>query len=209
VSIFMDRFIGLFSFIAIALLAVLISWNAIDPMLRRSIMVLAAGSGMVLLVALNGAVAKVILKMLSRFKLWNIGERISKIYRAVHEYRDRKRLVFTVFLISLGAQSIYFAVVYLFAKSLGTDLLLRSVLLIMPIVSVISMLPSIGGLGIREGAMVILFTPLIGSDNAFSLSILVLASLLANSLAGAIIYLSAAQFKIKKEDISRLDAYSV
>ena len=71
------------------------------------------------------------------------------------------------------------------------------------------MLPSLGGLGLREGALVALLGPAIGTDSAFSVAILLLAMLLIMSLIGAVIYLSAAQFRIKGSDISKLEKYSV
>jgi len=127
----------------------------------------------------------------------------------VHEYRKKKSLIFAVTGVSLAAQILYFSSVYLFARSLETDLRLTSVFLIMPIVSLVSMLPSLGGLGIRESALVLLFGPLVGTDNAFSLSILLLAALLITSLIGAIIYVSAAQFRMGRADIRKLETYSV
>jgi len=209
IAVFMDRFIGLFSFVAIALVAVLLSWENIAFALKKVILIFAGVSAISLLITLNSSAAKVILKVFSKLRLWNVGEKLSRIYRAVHEYRERKALVFAVFGISFVAQSIYFATVFLCAMSLGAELPVKSVLIIMPIVSVVSMLPSLGGLGIREGAMVVLFGPIIGSDNAFSLSILILAMLLIASLVGGLMYVFAAQFKIKKEELSKLGAYSV
>ena len=158
---------------------------------------------------MNSGVAKVVLKALSAFRIWDIGGKISKIYKAVHEYRNKKTLIIVAGGVSIASQSLYFFIVYLLVKSLGAELPILAVFLIMPLVSIVSMLPSLGGLGLREGALVALLGPVIGTDNAFSAAILLLATLLITSLIGAVIYLSAAQFRIKGTDISKLKKYSV
>lgn len=209
IAVFMDRFIGLFSFICIAIVALFLSWDNVSFTLKKIVLVFAVFGIVGFLVILNSTVAKIILKGLSKFNLWNIGERLSKVYRAVHEYKNKKKLILMVIVISIIAQSIYFSVVFLLAKSLNANIFLATVFLVMPIVSVVSMLPSLGGLGLREGAIVTLFGSFMGNEKAFSLSILLLAILLLTSLVGAVIYASAAQFKIKKAEIRKIETYSV
>ncbi|UCD55611.1 MAG: flippase-like domain-containing protein [Candidatus Omnitrophota bacterium] len=208
ISVFMDRFVGLFSFVFIAIIALFFSWENIDLILKKIVLVFSLFFVIAFLFILNSAIAKVILNALSRFKLWNIGEKLSKVYRAVHEYRNKKSIILIAIGISAAAQSIYFSMIYLLARSLGAEIPVMTVFLLMPIISVVSMLPSLGGLGLREGAIVVLFGPLIGSDNAFSISILLLAILLIVSLAGAVIYITASQFRIK-EAITEIESYSV
>jgi len=203
ISVFMDRFIGLFSFICIGVIALFLSWKNIDPMLKKIVLTFALFFVGTFLVVLNSVLAKVVLKVLSKFKLWNLGEKLSKIYRSVHEYRNKKSTILMAAGISIVAQSLYFLMIYLLARALGSELTLMTAFLIMPIISVVSMLPSLGGLGLREGAMVIFFGPFIGADNAFSVSILLLATLLIVSLVGAVIYVTASQFRIKGVDISK------
>ena len=71
----------------------------------------------------------------------------------------------------------------------------------MPIVSMMSLLPSINGLGLREGSTVVLFGPIIGQDRAFAMSILWLLVLLLTSVIGGIIYAVSPQFKFKLKEI--------
>ena len=208
IAVFMDRFIGLFSFICLAMFALVISWRDIDPSLRKIVFLFALAGLILFSLILNDAITKVIFKFFSKLKFANMGERLSRVYRAVREYKNKKTLLLSVIAISLLAQAIYFVVIYMLVRSLGASMAIKSVFLLMPIVSVISMLPSLGGLGLREGAIVMLFGSSIGSDNAFSVSILLLSVLLIAGLLGALIYASAAQFKIKG-DISKLEKYSI
>jgi len=198
IAVFMDRFIGVFSFIVIASIALLCSWNLINSSIKSAILLFAATGIIVIIVVLNSRIAGVVLGALSRLKLFNMGEKLSKIYRMVHEYRNKKNLLAVVAIISAIVQCSYFVVIFLFAASLGAGLNLRIIFLLMPIVSIISMLPSIGGLGFREGAIVLLFKDFIGSDNALAISILLLVTLLLTSVVGACFYAFAPQFKFKK-----------
>ena len=60
------------------------------------------------------------------------------------------------------------------------------------------MLPSIGGLGLREGAIVAFFGSMVGNEKAFGISILLLATLFLISVIGGIIYLISPQFRSVK-----------
>ena len=62
------------------------------------------------------------------------------------------------------------------------------ILLIMPIIYIASMLPSVNGLGVREGAFLILFRPIIGAEKAFALSLLWLFLYLLFSIFGGFVY---------------------
>jgi len=73
----------------------------------------------------------------------------------------------------------------------------------MPIISAMSLIPSINGLGIREGATVLLFAPLIGKENAFAISILLLAALFIVSIIGGIVYLASPQFKMNLKEVRK------
>jgi len=60
------------------------------------------------------------------------------------------------------------------------------------------MIPSIGGLGVREGAMVAFFSPLVGRDTSFAVSLLLLFGLFIISFVGGLTYLYWINFKRKK-----------
>jgi uncharacterized protein (TIRG00374 family) len=118
-----------------------------------------------------------------------LGERLESLYGIVHDYRNRLDIIAKALLMSLAAQSMYFLSMYFFFLSLGQDIGVGNVYLIMPIVIFISMFPSLGGLGVREGGMVAFFGPLAGKDSAFAASLLLLFMLFFVSLIGGIVYL--------------------
>lgn len=196
VSIFMDRIIGVFSFALIGLVALLFCRNNItSPSIKKSVLIFAGLCVLFALISLNAKIGKFVLKIFSKVRFMNIGDKLSKAYKLLYNYRNKKEVLLKAFFMSVAIQILYFIVIYALFKAVNIGISFNLVLLIMPIVSIISMLPSIGGLGIREGAFVALFGPLVGSERAFGISILLLAILFLTSIIGGIIYLSSPQFR--------------
>ena len=188
-SVFMDRYIGLLSFAAIAFIALLISWNFVkDPLIKKVVLFFFLGCLCFLFVSLNRQAEKIISKLLKKFKFFNLGEKLHKVFLVVHDYRNKMPIIYKTFLVSIVAQVVYVFIVLILFNAIHTDVGFKNVLLIMPIVSVISMLPSIGGLGLREGSIVALFGSITGNDKAFSVGILLFALLLFVSIIGGIMY---------------------
>ena len=130
-----------------------------------------------------------------------IKDKLRKIYEVIHQYQYQKTLMLKSFLISFVSQMLFFTSLGVVALSIGSRIPIKDLLIKMPIVSMMSLLPSINGLGLREGSTVVLFGPLIGPDKAFAMSILWLLILLCLSIIGGLIYTFSPQFKIKIKDI--------
>jgi len=64
------------------------------------------------------------------------------------------------------------------------------------------MLPSLGGLGVSEGAYVFLFSTLILKSEALALSLLMRLVLLIAGLIGGAIYIFSSQYHVKVTDNS-------
>ncbi|MFH1996261.1 MAG: lysylphosphatidylglycerol synthase domain-containing protein [Candidatus Omnitrophota bacterium] len=139
------------------------------------------------------------------FFLKPVREKLTKLYDAIHRYRHNKKVAVQSVAISILSQVLYFSSICALAKGIGTPIAIRQVFLRMPIVCAIGLVPSIGGLGVREGAIVLLFQPLVGKEAAFALSILALVLLMTAGIIGGIIYAFSPQFRIKavaKESLS-------
>ena len=79
--------------------------------------------------------------------------------------------------------------IYFFVLFLGGNVHLIKLFLIVPLVWAISMLPSLNGLGVREGAFVYFLKGDIGADAAFAVSILWLGVIIIYSIIGGILNL--------------------
>ena len=97
----------------------------------------------------------------------------------------------TVLLLSVAVQVLSILAVFVLARGLALSIPLGLLALIMPIIWLVSLLPSLNGLGLREGAFVYFLGHLAGRDGAFALSMLWLAVITAVSLLGALAYLAS------------------
>ena len=162
-SVFMDRFIGLYSFLIVAAIALAVDQGKFQvKMIRPLVFALLAVGVAGVVVATNTTIAGGIEHFLKNLKLLRLGEKLHAIYSIVHDYRNRADIVVKSIVVSVAAQSVYFVVVWLFFLSLGHRVGMGNIFLIMPVVTFISMLPSLGGLGVREGATVAFFSAIVG-----------------------------------------------
>jgi len=134
-------------------------------------------------------------------KLWY--EKIKNGYDFLNIYsRHRMVLLWSLFL-SVITQVLSIIVTYVFAKALGAhDIGMGIFFIVVPIAGIMTLIPSLNGLGVREGAFVYLLSPYMPSEKAFALSILVLAALVLNGVIGGFIYgFRKNIFSFKAEDI--------
>ncbi|MGB2629770.1 MAG: lysylphosphatidylglycerol synthase transmembrane domain-containing protein [Candidatus Omnitrophota bacterium] len=188
-SVFMDRFLGLYSFLIIAAGALIINREGFQiTLVKKMVFVfLIVGVAMFLIIT-NKTVAVFMERFFEKVKMFQLGKRLEDLYGIVHDYRNRRDIIAKAIMVSFVGQCVYFIVIYLLFAAVGQRIGIGNVFLIMPVVTFISMFPSLGGLGVREGAMVALFAPLAGKENAFAASLLLLFLLFIISFIGGIIY---------------------
>ena len=200
-AVFVDRAIGLFTMIFMGFLALLlVGANVIDESVRRMLYVITAISVLAVVFILNKNFARIFSVLLLFFK--PIEERLKRAYGTVNKYRHNLPIIFKSLIISVMSQILFFISIGILASSIDSRISTMDILLRMPIISAMSLLPSINGLGVREGSTVLLFGPLIGKENAFAVSILWLLALLLISFIGGVIYAVSPQFKVKLNQIA-------
>lgn len=199
-SIFVDRLIGLLTMILMAFVVLTFAGNRVaDNTVKYLIYGMAALSILLISFMTNKGLARMLSIFL--FFLQPIEKKLKRIYNAISGYRHHKALIFQSFFISIASQILFFMCLGILALSIGSSIPIIEILLRAPIISVLSLLPSINGLGLREGATVVFFGPMIGKENAFAISILWLLVLFITSLIGGIVYALSPQFKIKLREI--------
>ena len=184
---FMDRFIGLFSTCALALMAYpLIA--AVERVWLVSVLVpVLVGLMVVLAMGLSRRIGTVIEGLIVRLLPTTVAELVGKLRQSIVVYRHRAGLLFAVWLISLGVQSSRILVYWMAGLALGMDPGLVYFACFQPVAAVLAALPiSIGGLGVREGTLVGLFSSVgIGRELATAMSLLgYVAGILASLLGG-------------------------
>jgi len=135
-------------------------------------------------------------RRLSRFPilrkdLMGMRRHLKEFYYSLYRFRGHKGMLVTLMVSSLIYQALHILTIYLVALSLGIDLPLAYFFLFIPVVMVVALIPvSLNGVGMREGAWVLLFGQVgLSSAEAFSMSILSFLVMAVVSLAGGVFYL--------------------
>jgi uncharacterized membrane protein YbhN (UPF0104 family) len=187
-SVLVDRFLGLFVLFAIALLALAGGYELVTPQVRLVIALVfvasLVGAGLLLQRTWIEAWGRRlgVGRLLGRFRL------LRELYESIHLYGPvalSKALV-----ASVGWNLILVVAYYLLGQAVGINLSLWYYFLFVPIISVLLMIPSLGGLGVREGATVILFRQVgVPESQAFALALAYDVTLWTTALIGAGLYI--------------------
>jgi uncharacterized protein (TIRG00374 family) len=132
--------------------------------------------------------------------LQKILDKLNNVYNTFLSFKNYKWTLVRVIFYSLTLQFAVIINYWLASRSLGIPLNLSVFIFIVPVVSIISMLPiSLGGIGVREGSLVFLMVSL-GAQNAKAAmcSLLLFAMLLVMGIIGGLIY-AIRPFLAKKE----------
>ncbi len=189
-SVFMDRIIGMLAILFIAVVAVVFDRGRFSLAVIRPMIFIFLVIGMTgIVVVTNRTVARLMERFFTRFRMMGLGERLNEAYSIIHDYRNRPDVVVRSLLYSVLVQASNCILVYFLFVSLGKPVSLGNIFLLMPVVVFISMVPSIGGLGVREYAMVAFFSVVAGREVSFAVSLLVLAGNFLVSIAGGLVYM--------------------
>ena len=189
-AVFFDRFFGFLSIGLLAFLGLLFMNRHIkDPQVFWGCLVFSVVVLVSFILFLNKAITKAIFSRLLHLPAFQRDSKLRKLYNALNAYKEHKSIVSNLILISLVAQGLSVVLLYCIIRGISQDISFLSLLLVMPLVSVASMIPSINGLGVREGAFVIFLGEFISKENAAAVSILFLANILITSFIGGVPYL--------------------
>lgn len=187
-SIVLDRIFGFITITIVALISYFVARKmADDKSLLNGILILFVISWAGLLFLLNEKFYTFACNLFNRFKV--VKEKLLKLHEAFVLIKGKfYQVSFIIFLSALG--QIMLGFVYFFtAKGLHQDADLIYCIAFAPLICVASSLPSIGGLGFRENATVLLFMKIgITKPAAVSISLLNLLYLIIIGLVGAIVY---------------------
>ncbi|HZP85912.1 MAG TPA: lysylphosphatidylglycerol synthase domain-containing protein, partial [Burkholderiales bacterium] len=146
-------------------------------------------------IILAGALALAVLLAVTRFRRWLEPWRVTrvlvKLSSAAQQVFWRPGTLVWIVALTIGSYALASLVVHLLARGLGVDLPLGEALLLVPLVTLVSVLPiSIAGWGVRESAMVVALG-LIGvpAAAAFSLSVLYGLVIMATGIPGGVLWL--------------------
>ncbi|MGC8977049.1 MAG: lysylphosphatidylglycerol synthase transmembrane domain-containing protein [Candidatus Ratteibacteria bacterium] len=126
-----------------------------------------------------------------------LNEKFLNLYNSIHFYfTEDKRKFYSAVLISFFLQILSIISQYLIGIAvLKKNLNILPFFVFIPLIWTSTLIPSLGGLGVREFSYIFFFSDFIGKNNANALSFLVFLSVILNGIFGGIIFLT---FKYKK-----------
>jgi uncharacterized protein (TIRG00374 family) len=188
-SVLVDRFLGLFVLFAIALLALIASPELAGPQVWFIV-------GPVFIASL---ISVALLVQRTWIESW--GQRLGlggvlgqikilrELYESLHLYSAGALLKATA--IAVVWNLILILAYHLLGRAVGIDLSAWYYLLLVPVISILELIPSLGGLGIREGATVLLFGQLgVAQTQALALALAYDLILVSAGFVGALVYLT-------------------
>lgn len=186
-SIFMDRYLGFVMLLMICLIAFPFGYTYLEG-LRIEWM-----PPLIVLVFIIASLLIFGLRLGKRIKM------LSEFYDYFHFYRGQKVIIGKALFISVFVQLSGILAVYILALGIGEHISFLACLLFLPLIIMFTSLPiSISGIGVREGAFVLLFGFIgIKPEVATALSLLWFLSIIAGSLLGLVEYI-----RYKKEETS-------
>jgi glycosyltransferase 2 family protein len=191
-TVVMDRIIGT---VALAGLALVTTLPAIDrfhlSLIYGALVVFFASSVLLLWAVFHPGLLPAIERLLARFGLGGLKPHLDELAARFQHFRGRRRLLAGLFVVAVLVQLSRIAVHVLVARALGIGTPLTYFFLFVPLLAVIVSLPiSLNGIGVREGAGIILFG-LVGVQRApaFSLQFTTYLVGVAVSLIGMLIFL--------------------
>ncbi len=111
-----------------------------------------------------------LLRLFDRFTLLRIGERFNKMIGAIHMLKDRRGVLLSVFILSVLSQASIVFMNYFLAWAFQLQVGLMYLFLVVPVTFLLTMLPSINGVGFRDGGF-IFFLSKVGVANAGAISL--------------------------------------
>ncbi len=159
-TVFFDRLIGFFVMTTMALLSGLFWHNIFQSNSLETLTIIIFLLWVVsFLFLFNENLASRIGWLFRLMLTPRMNHKIRAIYQSINAFKNEQRLLLTIVLISLVVQSLRILVHYCAALSVGVQLHLKYFIIFIPVIALLSSLPiSIGGIGIREGSAVALFS---------------------------------------------------
>lgn len=188
-SLVIDRLIGATALVILASSALLIKGGLITNASAKLIVWFFLLALIVLIMFLfSRFLSEKISVLFFILKLKRLGERVQNLHNILAEFRKSPKLIYALFYgFSIQVLNVFCA--YLLSGSLGLNLPLGIFFVFIPVIQIVSALPSLGGLGIREGAFVYFFKDFVQPEYALAISILYLGPMIFLSFFGGFMYM--------------------
>jgi uncharacterized protein (TIRG00374 family) len=189
-SVVLDRLSGFAGLVIVALIAYVVGTRVVDaPMVIVPIVILTALSLLIGGMLFNQKFYQFFGGIVSGFP--RIQKGILEMHEDVSLMRGKKRTGFGCILLSCLIQVLGAFLYYVISLAMHLDVSFLHYLIFSPIVSAVTFLPSIGGLGVREFGWKTLLTKVgVGADAAIGLSLISFFFVIVIGLIGGVVYVT-------------------
>lgn len=187
-SVLLDRLSGFAGIVIMALASFAIGYKMINkPALILPVVILGCVSVAAALVLFNRSAYGWMCGVVNAFPKFK--EKLMAMHDDIALLKASPRHGLGAIAISIAGQMSFILVFFLIAKSLGQNVSIGYFCVFVPLICVISMIPSIGGLGVREMGSVQLFASAgVASEAAVSMSLMVFVFMVIVGLIGGLVY---------------------
>ena len=200
-TVFFDRFVGFVLLTTLALCAALFWQNMLQSQtVLLSTLLIFISWILSFILIFNEKFAKKVGYFLKFFLPSKINGKLKEIYTNINSFKNSKSTLISILFISLCVQFLRVLVHYLAALSVGLHVHFKYFLIFIPIIALLASLPiSIGGIGVREGSGVSLFSnvPFFQPEIVVAMEFLAYLIGLICALPGGVL------FMLRKEKINR------
>jgi glycosyltransferase 2 family protein len=192
-TVIMDRLIGTLALAGLALLTTLPALTAFHlTMVYLALVAFFVTSLMMLWAVFHPALLPALERLLARIGLGGFGPALDDLAARLAAFRDQRGLFVRLLGVALVVQIARIFVHVLVARALGLSVALPYFFLLVPLLAVAVSLPiSFNGIGVREGAGIVLFGLVgVGRAGAFTLQFTTYLVAVAVSLLGGLVFLA-------------------
>jgi uncharacterized protein (TIRG00374 family) len=199
-SVLTERILGIISTLILTIISIVILRDNLEnDLLLYIAMAMLAFVLSLFYIAFSKKLIGPIQSLCDHLLIFRLGERIQKFLDAIRFYADSKLIFFKILLLSLVSQGLIITKTYFLARAVQIEVDLIYMFLVVPISFLITMLPSINGIGFRDGAYVVLLAKIgVSKAAALSLSFLTLLIPMLISISGGILFML--QKKVIREE---------
>jgi uncharacterized protein (TIRG00374 family) len=200
-SVLTERLLGIAGTLILTLLALLLLSSQLDD---QRLIYIASGLLFVIItffiVVFNDYFLKMAEQMVKPLKVLRLGERIMKFFKAIRFYYNTRSIYLKILGTSIMGQILVIIMTYMLSLALGLQIPPYYLFLVVPISFLVTMLPSINGIGFREGVFVVLLGKVgISNAEAISLSFLSILIPMIVSMSGGMLFMLNKQVAKKNE----------
>lgn len=207
-----ERLVGLFTLLMIGLIATIASraYEGAERVIYMGEAVLGLAfiaTSTLMSEYVSSRLARMAKSLGARLKAERAGLAAARTIEAIRELRRHRWMLLRTVAVSIIIRLVWGVGCFIVAQAMGLRLGLPIVFAFISLVDLIRMLPiSIGGLGVREWAVIVLFASVgVSREQALTFSILAFAPIYLNAIAGGLIYISMARVKRAESRVADLD----